>query len=165
MWFWRNVWVKKFIVKQNTSQMFWCWMWKGYGSAAFEVSVQIKKEFLSQKYQCFLVIQYGGCVVRHRSHHFATQSSHFVDRAGWQAKMASIEFWIPWRNAHGPHSSLVSRRIDHTRISPLSQTFYLWIIFLSWTKINASSICPIHFLRIYKKRLKSRDVVEKVQNR
>ena len=41
--------------------------------------------------------------IRHRSHHFATQSSHFVDRAGWQAKMASIEFWIPWRNAHGLH--------------------------------------------------------------
>ena len=32
--------------------------------------------------------------IRHRSHHFATQCSHFVDRAGWQAKMASIEFCI-----------------------------------------------------------------------
>ena len=32
---------------------------------------------------------------RHRSHDFATHSSHSVDRAGWQAKMASIEFWIP----------------------------------------------------------------------
>ena len=32
----------------------------------------------------------------HRSHHFATQCSHFVDRAGctWQAQMASIKFWI-----------------------------------------------------------------------
>ena len=24
-------------------------------------------------------------------------------RAGWHAKMASIEVWIPWRNAHRPH--------------------------------------------------------------
>ena len=40
--------------------------------------------------------------IRHHSRHFATQSSHFVDRAGWQAKMASIEIWIPWRNAHRP---------------------------------------------------------------
>ena len=31
------------------------------------------------------------------------QPSHSVDRAGWQAKMASIEFWIPLRNAHRPH--------------------------------------------------------------
>ena len=31
----------------------------------------------------------------HSSHEFATQSSHSVDLAGWQAKMASIEIWIP----------------------------------------------------------------------
>ena len=43
--------------------------------------------------------------IRHHSHHFTTQSSNFVNtlRAGWQAKMASIEFWIPWHNAHGHH--------------------------------------------------------------
>ena len=41
--------------------------------------------------------------IRHSSHHLATQSSHSVDRAGWHAKMTSIEFWIPWRNAHSPH--------------------------------------------------------------
>ena len=36
-------------------------------------------------------------LMRHKlsSHELSTQSSHFVDRAGWQAKMASIEFWIP----------------------------------------------------------------------
>ena len=28
------------------------------------------------------------------SHNVATQLGHSVDRAGWQAKMASIEFWI-----------------------------------------------------------------------
>ena len=42
--------------------------------------------------------------IHHSSHHFATQPSHFVDRTGWQAIMASIQLWIPWRNAHGPHS-------------------------------------------------------------
>ena len=45
----------------------------------------------------------GHVRIRHSSHHFATQSSRSVDLAGWQAKMASIEFWIPWRNAYGPH--------------------------------------------------------------
>ena len=30
----------------------------------------------------------------------ATQPSHSVDRAGWQAKIATTELWIPWRNAH-----------------------------------------------------------------
>ena len=31
----------------------------------------------------------------HGSHDFGWQSSHSVDLAGWQAKMASIEIWIP----------------------------------------------------------------------
>ena len=39
----------------------------------------------------------------HSSHDFGRQSSHSVDLAGWQAKMASIEIWIPWLNAHKPH--------------------------------------------------------------
>ena len=41
--------------------------------------------------------------IRQSSHDFEWQSSHSVDLAGWQAKMASIESWIPWRNAHKPH--------------------------------------------------------------
>ena len=45
----------------------------------------------------------GPVRIHHRSHHFATQSSHAVYRAGWQAKMAFIELWIPWRNAHNCH--------------------------------------------------------------
>ena len=45
----------------------------------------------------------GPVLIRHRSHHFATQSSHFVDRAGWQAKMDSDECCIPWHNALSPH--------------------------------------------------------------
>ena len=47
----------------------------------------------------------GPVRIRHSSHDFGWQSSHSVDLAGWQAKMASIEIWIPWRNAHKPHSS------------------------------------------------------------
>ena len=47
----------------------------------------------------------GTVRIRHSQHEFATQRSHSVDRAGWQAKMASIETWMPWRNAHKPHCS------------------------------------------------------------
>ena len=47
--------------------------------------------------------QMGPVRIRHSSHDFGWQSSHSVDLAGWQAKMASIEIWIPWRNAHKPH--------------------------------------------------------------
>ena len=34
--------------------------------------------------------------------HPAAEPSHSVDRGGWQAKMASIEFWIQRCNAHRP---------------------------------------------------------------
>ena len=47
----------------------------------------------------------GPVQICHRSHEFAIQPSHSVDRAEWQAKMASFEIWIPWRNAHKPHYS------------------------------------------------------------
>ena len=50
----------------------------------------------------------GPVRIRPSSHDFATQSSHSMDRAGWQAKKASIEFWIPWRNAHKPHALAIS---------------------------------------------------------
>ena len=45
----------------------------------------------------------GPVRIRHSIQEIATQSSHSVDRAGWQAKMASIELWIPSCNADGPH--------------------------------------------------------------
>ena len=44
----------------------------------------------------------GPVRIRHSSHDFGWQSSHSVDRAGWQAKMDSIEIWMPWRDAHWP---------------------------------------------------------------
>ena len=40
-------------------------------------------------------IRMGPVRIRHSSHNFGWQSSHSVDLAGWQAKMASIEIWIP----------------------------------------------------------------------
>ena len=56
--------------------------------------------------QCFEERWWGLCEYwRHTSHDFATQSSHSLDLAGWQDKMASIEIWIPWRDAHKPHCS------------------------------------------------------------
>ena len=53
----------------------------------------------------------GPVRIRHSSHNFGWQSSHSVDLAGWQAKMASIEIWIPWRNAHKPHLDLPFARV------------------------------------------------------
>ena len=52
----------------------------------------------------------GPVRIRHHSHDFGWQSSHSVDLAGWQAKMASIEIWIPWHNAHKPHNSIAHGR-------------------------------------------------------
>ena len=37
----------------------------------------------------------GPVRISHSSHDFWWQSSHSVDLAGWQAKMACIEIWIP----------------------------------------------------------------------
>ena len=37
----------------------------------------------------------GPVRLHHSSHDFGWQSSHSVDLAGWQAKMVSIEIWIP----------------------------------------------------------------------
>ena len=63
-----------------------------------------------------------------RSHHFATQSSHFVDGAGWQAKMASVEFWIPWRNAHGRHcvSNFNPLRANYCHTWHMENHPFLW---------------------------------------
>ena len=62
-----------------------------------------KERSLSYPDKTALVYIVNGSCRPVRIHHFATQSIHSVDRAGWQAKMASIEFWIPWRNVHRPH--------------------------------------------------------------
>ena len=51
------------------------------------------------------VAEMGPVRMRHTLHDFGWQSNHRVDLAGWQAKMASIEISIPWRNLHKPHST------------------------------------------------------------
>ena len=51
--------------------------------------------------------QMGPVRIRHNSHDLGWQSSHSVDLPGWQAQMASIEIWIPWRNTHKPHCSKI----------------------------------------------------------
>ena len=44
------------------------------------------------------------CVKLHWIRRHPAQTFYpFLDRAGWQAKVASIECWIPWRDAHSPH--------------------------------------------------------------
>ena len=52
---------------------------------------------------CSYLLEVGPACVHHNTHEIAAQPSHSVDRTGREAKMASIEFWIPWRNAHKPH--------------------------------------------------------------
>ena len=47
--------------------------------------------------------QMGPVWIGHRSCEFTTQASHSVHRAGWQAKMASIEIWMRRRKTHMPH--------------------------------------------------------------
>ena len=65
------------------------------------------------------VIWMGPVRVRHSSHDFGWQASHSVDLAGWQAKMASIEIWIPWCNAHKPHCQLSQTRAMSRHRSPV----------------------------------------------
>ena len=55
----------------------------------------------------------GSAQIRHSLHEIVTQPSHSVDRAGWQAKMASIEFWIPCRIAHRLHWSTQAMPLDN----------------------------------------------------
>ena len=70
---------------------------------------QIYAELILASPKFFFFLKDNGPVrIRHTSHDFGWQSSHSVDLTGWQAKMASIAFWIPWRNAHTPHFNLIT---------------------------------------------------------
>ena len=68
----------------------------------------------------------GRVRIHHSPYEISTQSSHFVDRSGWQAKMASIEFWIPWHNAH--RSSDISMLLFGMRINRSRETVTYKII-------------------------------------
>ena len=70
----------------------------------------------------------GPVWIRYHSHHFATQSSHSVDRAGLRAKLSSIEIWIPWRNAHGRHHSSRSAWIDYCAMNRPLHNDVMWHI-------------------------------------
>ena len=88
--------------------------------------VKWKKKKTPRNYWPFAFKKRMGPVrIRHSSHDFGWLSSHFVDLAGWQAKMASIEIWIPWRNAHKPHCEqdlklAIGRAGDEGNVSHLS---------------------------------------------
>ena len=57
------------------------------------------------KFREFSKMIMGPVRICHSSHEFATQSSHSVSGSSWwQAKMASIEIWLPWRAADQLHS-------------------------------------------------------------
>ena len=64
-------------------------------------------DLFEEKKSCIKLVQevpvMGPVRIRHSSHDCGWQSSHSVDFAGWQSKMASIEIWIQWCNAHKPH--------------------------------------------------------------
>ena len=74
----------------------------------------------------------------------------FVDRAGWQAKMASIELWIPWRNAHTPHSVsyIWTPFLNFSQSIRSWDANWIWSTCLSWTalrwlwKQEGGNFCP-----------------------
>ena len=61
----------------------------------------------------------GPVRIRHCSYDFATQCSHSVDLAGWQAKMVSIEF--------GYHVVIRTSPIDTS-----GKTFQILFVLVSW---------------------------------
>ena len=95
------------------------WSQQQSSSLSFYFSFHISQQQTHGKYnfrhsQKAKPIWMGPVRIHHSSHHFATQPSHSVDRAGWQAKMASIEFWIPWCSAHRPHFNVLVTKIGRT---------------------------------------------------
>ena len=83
----------------------------------------------SKRYSCFWK---GPVWICHKSREFATQRSHSVDWAGWQApaKIYSIELWMPWRNVHRPscHSRMCSPTANfqsYLFLPPVSFVMYL----------------------------------------
>ena len=90
----------------------------------------------------------GPVRIRHCSHEFGWQSSHSVDLAGWQAKMASIEVWIPWRNAHRPHydfsdCSDSNDLLPNDRLAclyPSSHPYWRWMVWVDACTVHLSKV-------------------------
>ena len=76
----------------------------------------------------------GPVRIRHSSHDFGWQSSHSVDLAGWQAKMASIEIWIPWRDAHKPHYN----HVHHNRWHYVTCVFFFFFCISVWPSLHSN---------------------------
>ena len=70
----------------------------------------------------------------HRSHEFATQSCRSVDLAGRQAKMVSIENWMPWRNAHNPILQTSVNVAQTFSLSLHSTTTEFFVFKFYWTR-------------------------------
>ena len=88
----------------------------------------------------------GPVRTRHYSHLFATQSSHFLDRARCQAKMASIGFWTPWRNAC---TSPIWCRVVWARTSPgllhsSASRPFKFLSIIKWTNYEALYFTSSH---------------------
>ena len=64
---------------------------------------QLRSSLILWAFDFVTVLRMGPVRTRHSSHDFGWQSSHSVDLTGWPPKMASIEIWIPWCNAHKSH--------------------------------------------------------------
>ena len=67
-------------------------------------------------------------------------ASHSSDTAGWQAKMASIELWIQWCNAHGPHCENEHRETASFRynfVQKTNATVQLWWHFIPTSPLNS----------------------------
>ena len=72
----------------------------------------------------------GSVRMHHTSPEIATQPSHSVERAEWQAKMAFIEFRMPLHNAHRLHlwirNTIQLRTKLHNSESSYSNCHYLF---------------------------------------
>ena len=100
-------------------------------------------------------------IVYSRSHEIATQSSHSVDLAGWQAKMASIEIWIPWGNVHKPHH--VSECIPYHSMATLVTWFSHDI--QSWKQDFALKfLAHNHSTLVWRQRLLMKNIMNRHRN-
>ena len=82
--------------------------WKAFMVLSRKVEVNepnllLHNKIPKKKMDLTKALRVGPVWIRHGSHKIPTQPNRCVDRAGWQAKMASIDVWLPWRNAHGPN--------------------------------------------------------------
>ena len=97
-----------------------------FGSKQHQKSVGSGKRFIQFQNSSTRPVR-----IRHSSHGVGWQSSHSVDLAGWQAKMASIEIRIQWRYAHKPPSSAAG--------------FFLLLTFVQTCTGDKQWWCYMHF--------------------